>query len=140
MSIWTKIVTFLSEVRQPATRDAALLEMALMAEPTVTVPISSTNVVASQIFTQLVGWLQAAAVGVGGYLLANPSVTASWPAWAAFAASAGLAYLKGAYLQGSNQGTITLVNALQQTLAAQAIKGAAAQVPAASLPTSIAGA
>ena len=139
--IWAKIISFLSEVRQPATRDAAPLEMALMAaEPTVTVPISSTNVVASQIFTQLVGWLQAAAVGVGGYLLANPSVTASWPAWAAFAASARLAYLKGAYLQGSNQGTITLVNALQQALAAQAIKGAAAQAPAAPLPTSIAGA
>ena len=112
----------------------------MAAEPTVTVPISSTNVVASQIFTQLVGWLQAAAVGVGGYLLANPSVTASWPAWAAFAASAGLAYLRGTYLQGSNQGAITLVNALQQTLAAQAIKGAAAQAPAAPLPTSIAGA
>ena len=140
MSIWTKIVTFLSEVRQPATRDATPLEMALMAEPTVAVPISATNVIVSQIFTQLLGWLQAAAVGAAGYMLANPSVTSSWPSWGAFAAAAGLAYLKGTYLSGSNQGTKDLVNALQTQMAAQAIKAAAAQAPAASLPTPIAGA
>ena len=115
-----------------------------MSDPVVQVPISSTNAVVSQTFTNVVAAFQALGMGFLGYLANDPSalisITKGWPAWAAIAGVAGLQWVKTKYLTNSNSTTVQLVNSIvnqaQVSLEAKAlglpdpaVKPASAAVP-----------
>ena len=84
-----------------------------MADPTVTVPLSQTNAVISQTWTQVLGWIQSFALGAAGYVLGDASITSHWPAWVAALVAAGAAGLRATYNNTSNQTTTALVKATQ---------------------------
>ena len=84
-----------------------------MADPTVTVPLSQTNAVISQTWTQVLGWLQAFALGAAGYALGNPEITSHWPAWVGAIVAAASAGLRATYNNTSNVTTTAMVKAAQ---------------------------
>jgi hypothetical protein len=86
---------------------------AVMSDPVVTVPLSQTNAVISQTWTQVLGWLQAFALGAAGYVLGDATITSHWPAWVAAVVAAGAAGLRATYNSTSNQTTTALVKAAQ---------------------------
>ena len=86
-----------------------------MADPTVNVPLSQTNAVISQTWTQVLGWIQSFALGAAGYVLGDASITSHWPAWVAALVAAGAAGLRATYNNTSNQTTTALVKATQSS-------------------------
>jgi hypothetical protein len=87
-------------------------------EPTVSVPVSSTNLVVSQIFTEVMTAAQVAGGIVLGSVLNDPgaltSLTHGWPGWLAAMAIAGLQWVKKTYFDASNAATVSTVSALQK--------------------------
>lgn len=87
-----------------------------MPEPIVSVPVTSTNLVVNQTFTELLTSAQVLAGIVIGAFASDPSGLASiskgWPAWLAVAAAGALQYLKTKYLSNSNAATIALASSV----------------------------
>jgi hypothetical protein len=97
--------------------------------PSITVPVTSTNVVVDQTYTAFLSAVQAFAAGVLGTFVQDPSailtLTHGWPAWLAVAAGAGIQYIKTQYLTASNNATVNLLSSLlgkvQSSLQQQAV-------------------
>jgi len=91
---------------------------AAVPEPSVSVPVSSTNLVISQIFTETLTAAQTIGGIAIGAILASPgaisSITGGWPAWAGAVVIALAAWVKKTYFDASNAATVGTVSSLQK--------------------------